>query len=507
MFRDRDFDLKRGFPVNEAALTQDLELDILVEAMAGGDDVLLDVAKHAVLASLEDPDTIVYRQQILADCLEHASQVREIYDLAVEAIDGERRIYRGIFVAKHPDSILRRSVEALQLFAGMLGRLRQLADAYAGEFRSEGFTGLFASIGKELDDEYLHLIDDHLRRLRFRGGVLLSAELGKGMKGADYVLRTPLQSKKSWTQRLSVRDHDAYSFEISDRDESGAQALSELRERGINLVANALAQSTDHIRSFFVQLRHELGFYLGCLNLHAQLTKAGEPTCCPAPLATGDPSLSCQGLYDPCLAVRSNTRTVGNDVRADGKPVVMITGANQGGKSTLLRGVGLAYLMMQCGMFVAAESFRAGVGAGVFTHFKREEDAAMNSGKLDEELNRMSEIADRIGPNCVLLCNESFAATNEREGAEIARQIIRALSEAGVRVFFVTHSYDLAHGRYLHQRDTTLFLRAERHDDGRRSFKLIEREPLPTSFGEDLYERIFGGDPHTAPVAMDLDEV
>jgi DNA mismatch repair ATPase MutS len=83
-------------------------------------------------------------------------------------------------------------------------------------------------------------------------------------------------------------------------------------------------------------------------------------------------------------------------VNADGKSLVMITGVNQGGKSTLLRGLGLAHLMMQAGMFVGARSFRAGVCNGVFTHYKREEDTAMEGGKLDEELRRMSEIAGQI---------------------------------------------------------------------------------------------------------------
>ncbi|MER8376745.1 hypothetical protein NKH19_22355 [Mesorhizobium sp. M1338] len=64
--------------------------------------------------------------------------------------------------------------------------------------------------------------------------------------------------------------------------------------------------------------------------------------------------------------------------------MVVITGANQGGKSTFLRGVGLAQLMMQCGMFVPA-AFCGSVCDGVFTHYKRGEDATMKSGKLDEE--------------------------------------------------------------------------------------------------------------------------
>jgi hypothetical protein len=51
----------------------------------------------------------------------------------------------------------------------------------------------------------------------------------------------------------------------------------------------------------------------------------------------------------------------------------------------------------------------------------------MTSGKLDEELGRMCEITDPIAPGALLLCNESFAATNEREGSYIARNIVRGM--------------------------------------------------------------------------------
>jgi DNA mismatch repair ATPase MutS len=176
----------------------------------------------------------------------------------------------------------------------------------------------------------------------------------------------------------------------------------------------------------------------------------------------------------------------------------MITGANQGGKSTFLRSIGLAQLMMQCGMLVPAESFAGSVCERLFTHCKREEDATMNSGKLDEELSRMSELADSAVSGSIVLFNESFAATNEREGSEIARQIIRALTESGVRTIFVTHFFDLAHSLYLQQADTALFLRAERQAGGLRTFRLAEGEPLPTSYGQDLYERIFGAVPQSA---------
>ncbi len=115
----------------------------------------------------------------------------------------------------------------------------------------------------------------------------------------------------------------------------------------------------------------------------------------------------------------------------------------------------------------------------------------MKSGKLDEELSRMSIIVDHLTPNAMVLFNESFAATNEREGSEIGRQIVSALLEKQLKVFFVTHLYEFAHGFYAKKIENALFLRAERETDGTRTFQLVKGEPLPTSYGADLYQKIF----------------
>ncbi len=490
MYRDRDFDPQRKLPWNEQALIQDLELNTLFNAMALGEVFLFEMAKEAILGSLNDLDTIRYRQNILKDCLENPSIVRDIYAIAIESIEKEKKNYFGMF-SKYPAAILHRSIDVLQMFVDMLKKLRTIADEHADEFKSEGFTIFFEMLKNELGDEYFTSVQNHLRELTFRDGVLISAELGKGNKGTHYILRKLQDKKQSWVERIFAKKPPAYTFSIADRDESGARALSELNERGINLVANALAQSTDHILSFFSMLRTELAFYVGCLNLHERLTQKGKPLSFPLPVTPGERSHSFSGLYDVCLALTLEHRIVGNDMHADDKDLVIITGANQGGKSTFLRSIGLSQLMMQCGMFVPAESFCANICDGLFTHYKREEDATMNSGKLDEELSRMSAIVDNLRSNSLVLFNESFAATNEREGSEIARQIICALLEKRIKVFFVTHSYEFAHGFHNQKRENAIFLRAERQTDGGRTFRLSEGEPSPTSYGEDLYNRIF----------------
>jgi len=490
MYADRDFSLRRREPLPEPAIVQDLELNTLFEAMARGDEFLLDVAKQAVLSGLTDPASIRYRQDILKDCLKNPSIVREMYNIPMESIENKHKHWMGIFT-RYPSGVLSGAVQMLEMFVDLLRKLKRIADEHEGEFESEGFRRFFAMIQQELDDDYFAVVKDHLKQLKFNRGVLLSAELGRANEGTHYILHRSNHNDRNWIKRIFERRSPIYSYTLHPRDEAGARALGDLRDRGVNLVANAAAQSADHIDSFLNVLRRELAFYMGCLNLYEQLIQMGEPIAIPEPLPAAERRHTFAGLYDISLALTMKQKVVGNDINADGKDLVFITGANQGGKSTFLRSIGLAQLMMQCGMFVPAGSFSANVCRGLFTHYKREEDTSMKSGKFDEELSRMSVIVDRLQPDSMVLFNESFAATNDREGSEIARQIASALLERSIKVFYVTHLYDLAHGFYTKGMDNAIFLRAERQPDGSRTFKLIEAEPLQTSFGVDLYNRIF----------------
>jgi hypothetical protein len=493
LFEARDFDFGAGLPDGHEDLIQDLELTTLLQAMARGDKFLFDVSQSVLLASLHDPEAIRYRQRVLADCLAQPEVIREMYAVAVAALEDRRRIWGGYGgTYQTPSTNLSGAVSRLEAYVARLRQLRQIADDHAGKFRSGGLRTLFATLQRELDDEYFEEIRYHLKQLRFRAGVLTSAELDRDNSGINFVLRAPGDARRRWTERLGIGPHSSYSFTIPPRDDAGGQILEDLTSRGINLVANAAAQSADHIGSYFTMLRAELGFYVGCLNLADRLAAKGVPVTMPEPRQLSPFTFSCTDLRDTCLELQSQGTVVGNDVQADGKSLVIITGANSGGKSTFLRSAGLAQLMMQCGLFVTAESCRANVTRGVFTHFIREEDAGMTSGRLDDELRRMSAIADQIGPHCLMLFNESFAGTNEREGSEIGHQVVRALLEAQIKVFFVTHRFDFAERFHRQHAASTLFLRAERQPDGRRNYKLAVKEPLPTSYGEDLYYRLGG---------------
>jgi len=491
MYRDRDFDPNQPAPWNASDLMRDLDLETLLRVMAGEDNFLFEVSRKVLLcATANDIDTVRYRQETLKDCLQNQAVIGELYGLVVETIERTRKQTWGI-TSHYPSSMLYSATDLLETLVTLLRKLRNTSLSHAAKFKSEAFQTFFSMLEKELNDEYLASIQDHLTIAKFRKGILMSARLGECNESADLVLRKAADRKRKWFERLFRKRPPGYIFHLADRDEAGARIFGEIRHRAISRVALALAQSADHVLSFFHMLRTELAFYVACSNLHSRLLSQGEPVCFPDAVSAGKRCHRFRNLYDVSLSLRMATKIAANTIDEDGKNLVVVTGANQGGKSSFLRGVGLAQLMMQCGMFVGAEAFEGELCSSLLTHYKREEDATMQCGKFDEELSRINQIVEHVGANATVLFNESFAATNEREGSEIARQIMTALLEKRVRIFYVTHLYAFAKAFFDSGKKDVFFLRAERQADGSRTFQLRVAEPLDTSYGEDLYRELF----------------
>lgn len=491
LYADEDLDWSAKPFETHPDLVRDLDIETVVDAMASNDPYLYEIAANALLIRLTDVDQITYRQHVVSDCLRYPKEIRALYDLVAHATDSKRRLRMRLF-GDSPSSVLSRSISLLTDLTDHLEELRRYGATTAGRFESEALRSLFAQVDHDLDDVYVATVKDHLRGLELPNGVFMTAELDDECQGTNYVLRKPASVRRTWRDLLRFgRQPGVFTYRIPERDENGARTLSGIKDRGLSQVADAAAQSVDHVLDFFNVLRGELAFYVGALNLYERLDQSALPVCFPGPRPLGDSALQASDLRDVSLGLRVPTPLVGNDLDADDKSLVMVTGANQGGKSTFLRAVGLAQVMMQAGLFVAARSFTSSVSKTVFTHFRREEDSGMHRGKLDEELQRMSDIVDALETPALLLCNESFACTNEREGSDIASTIVRALQESGTRVCYVTHMFALSNGLARQGCEGDLFLRAQRLADGRRTFKIVEGLPESTSYGRDLYAQVF----------------
>ena len=503
-----------GIPaMSRDALRRDLDLRTAVLGIAGRDDVIYDSLMEQMFTPLLEPELLRWRHETLRDVLEHPEEVMRLYRICLEA-DHMREGRVNWLQNYDVSTTYQGAVNYLLNYSTLLRLLRRLAEEYTPLFKSVGFSRLFRTLQEELSDEYLESVRRELegQKLALVDGVLLSAGLNEALETVDYVMHRREKSIKDLTifkgqlYRLGKEGSDDNIGKVlaekmlgvtfndqmaSEPDGLARDDLTVRQERAVNRVANALAQSAEYLASFFDRFRKELGFYIGGLRFTQKMTELGMPWCIPVLTDAESNSRSWEELYDVSLAYRKKAAVVGNTLTAESKNLYIVTGANQGGKTTFLRSFGQAQLMAQSGLPVGAKAYSAPYRRAVFTHFRQEEDRFLKSGKLDKELEWMDRIADQVRNGDLVLFNESFASTNEREGSEIGREITEALIESGVEAVSVSHLHMFAAS--FRGQEGVQFLRAERLESGQRTFRLLPGEPEETAYGEDIYQRVFGG--------------
>lgn len=475
---------------NGESVTDDLELSLVYGAMADGDQFLRNVAAGLLTTSLLDPDVITYRQRVVMDSCANPGLVRELYAIVTDAAESRRwkagrdRSARGRLYL---------SLEPLTKLIGFLRLLRAKLTTNLSHFESDGFIGFTKMVADTFGEEYLTEVERHIDAMAFEQGFEISAELGPYGGVTNPVLHEP--PRRSRRRKPLFTPRGRHVIEISATDESAKKFIWQVVGTSLDRVADLVSHVTEALADFFHTARTELGFLVGCVNLCERLRAAEYPVCFPRPIPAGsEPSYSFRSLRDPALCLSTRSPVEGNTVDARGRLLTIVTGANSGGKSTFLRSLGAAQLMMQAGMFVVSETFEADIRTGVFTHFRIKDDSSMTYGRLKEELVRMRDLTSRIDSGSMVLWNEPFASTSEREATEILSPITRALLDSGVKVIVVTHLYDFAATRAEMRHSTDLFLRAQRRSDGSRTFRLEPGAPGTTSHAMDIYRKIFGTD-------------
>ncbi|MCM1026303.1 MAG: hypothetical protein NC432_07690 [Roseburia sp.] len=502
-----------------------------------------EMLKQVMMMPLESEEEIYYRQEILRDCMEYPEFMESLYEISRdmtfrwEAL-GKRQLDKPGSRDKSANLLSR--IEILHLFVNTLARIRDLCRKYtggaseilrpagseadaggalkaperAGFLRSPGLTAfcrrLEEEFGEEREEQIREVLSDILfycdgqEEYSLAGSgskkeslprMVLGCSLEERLKLGGIRLEeiatvtTKLRKRKG---EMTLREKMTLSFSREPmlilKDVALLEDLEKLNEQITIYIMESFRPLMDELKGFFEELYTETAFYQACSNLFTRCRHFHIRLCFPE--AGSREELHFQDLMEFCMAVYRGQRPVGNDCDGDGKKLLIVTGANQGGKSTFLRSIGIAQVLMQCGMPVCAEAFTSGIFPGLFTHFTRREDSAMNSGRLDEELGRVDGILRHLKDGSMVLLNESFATTTEEEGSAIADDVIRAMVEAGVKVLTVTHLLAFARKMYGRHLPEAAFLTAQRREDGVRTFKMIAGEPELTSFGLDLYEEL-----------------
>lgn len=518
LFKDSEYG-KSGEYSFKNDIIKDLNLNVLFRAASrevckDGSNVkkaepedlyIYDTMKLLMLKPLDSSDGILYRQHVLNDFINNPEIIKKIYNIAVNMVTFIEKNKQSIKEQRNRETnrggLLLGKIELLKQLNRHLDELNANFENDEFKFSSEALVSFCNRLKKDNTPEFSQGIKEILKDIAFfteGGGIVYCCSPGEGMKPCK--INVTMLKNLGYREKTKRRQIDSEKwfqklFKPTSITLSEPETIKHAKEMETEVVAGIISAFDNYISEqteFFTQLKYQTAFYMGAVNLYQRCRGFALHFTMPEIIKGSGCSFEYEDLYELGMATLTQKPPVANSFSGIDKHLLIITGANQGGKSTCLRSIGIAHVLMQCGMYVPARKFVSSLYTDIFTHFTRREDSTMNSGRLEEELHRMDEIIGKLSKSSLVLLNESFATTTEKEGSIIASDMTAALYEAKVRVCMVTHLLGFAGELYNKQPEHAMFLSAERRKDGQRTYKMVQAEPSQTSYGLDLYEEIIG---------------
>ena len=369
LYRDSSAETKKSY-LFQRDILKDLNLDVLFKTMARGDDFLYQATKKIMMIPLRTPEEIRYRQDIIQDFWENSTFLDELYECTVKQ-QREVRIFKEEMEKNRTRSVKKTSeiLEKLSFLTQSqraLTDLRELLKKYRENLHSEGLCGLLDRLEKEPLEELMEKLED-MDFFVSGGEIGYTLQFGGGLKineaRVNYCVNTQeerAKNKQGTFEKLFLK-YVKKNTMVYRNNEELATDIERLKELSILQMLAVLQPYLEDVLHFLEQLSLEVAFYRGVLNFRTRMWELSISLCQPEPQPVGSNTTSFEKLYELTMAIHVQRMPVGNTLSLPDTVLTLITGANQGGKSTFLRSYGIALLLMQCGMPVPAKAFRAPV--------------------------------------------------------------------------------------------------------------------------------------------------
>jgi DNA mismatch repair protein MutS len=474
------------------AFFADLNLDQIVDAVTAGREAYN--LKEFFYTPLANVDAISYRQEIFRDLEDQA--LRECIKSFAQKIRSMREHLAHLAKLHYLNQRNAWLLDAIEFYCDAVARFN--ADLSAAQLRSRGLSAF---------REYL---SGYSASSCFIGRVNTLNEIKAGLSKIEYCVLID-------GDKVSVRNYQGesdYSKDIEETFEKFKQgAAKDYRVKfrvssGINHIeaqildfvarlnpeifsrlADYCAQNADFIDEKIATFDREIQFYVAYLEHIAPLKQAGLRFCYPD--VTGDTKeVYDYDGFDLALAkklIDEKASIVCNDFYLTGQErIIVVTGPNQGGKTTFARSFGQSHYLAGIGCPVPGRAARLFHFDRIFTHFEREEKVENLRGKLQDDLIRIHAILEQVTPRSIVVMNEIFTSTTLQDEAFLSGKVMDKLIERDLLCVWVTFIDELSR---IDAKTVSMVSMVVPENPALRTFKIVRRAADGLAYAMALTEK------------------
>lgn len=428
----------------------DLNLDQIVDSIVGGRDEYN--LKPFFYVALADIDSIGYRHEIMRD-LERSELAA-----AIDAFAAQMRAMRADLTAatrvyyrwqKH-----RYFLDGVQTYCAAIIAFAQNLQTAAP--KSSGLAAFLDYLKAYAQGRDFLALKEEEARIRIALDQVRYSMLIKGNSvtvrryAGEIDYSEDVQKTFEKFKQGNVKSHSTDLRDSADMNHVEANVLefvARLHPEVFTPLAEFCRNHTDFMDRVVERFDREIQFYAAYLEHMTRLKETGLLFCYPGVSGESKDICSIDG-FDLALAEklrRDNAPVVCNDFYLKGdERIIVVTGPNQGGKTTFARTFGQLHYLGAIGCPVPGREARLLLFDQIFTHFERQEDMKNLRGKLHDDLFRIHRILGRAGTSSIIIMNEIFSSTSLKDALYLSQRVMRKIMELDALCVYVTFIEELS---------------------------------------------------------------
>ncbi len=440
-----------GRPSEAAAdYLEDLHLNEIIAAVVEGHEPY-DLAAFYRLP-LRTEDEVVYRHELLRD-LQGAGLRGHVETFAAAM----RRVREEIALAGKLHNRYQKAIWFLDAVVDYCQAVRALARAIpAASPRSRGMVAFGSYLRAYAASEQFSQLDARSHDLR---DSLRDVAYQVQIRGSRVSVRAyepePDYSREIEEAFARFRQGDVKDYGVTfpsypEMNHVEAEVLERVAKLQPDLFASLEAFAVgrqDFLDGTLVRFDREVQFYLAYMAFIRRLEGAGLAFCLPDMRLDGKGVLA-EGSYDLALAqslAKTGGKVVPNDVRLEGdERILVISGPNQGGKTTFARTFGQLHHLGRLGLPVPGRRAHLLLCDEIYTIFARSEQVEDQRGRLQDELLRLKAILDAATDRSILILNETFASTTLEDARLLGKAALEHVIRKDMLCVYVTFVDELS---------------------------------------------------------------